>query len=317
MIFYESMKSSISVCIPTYKRIKFLKEALYSVMEQTLQPLEIVIGDDSPDDQTENLVLDIQKECSIPIVYTRHFPALGQAANVNFVYDKARGDKIVLLHDDDLLLPNALEDLNSCWDLHPDLVAAYGSQYIISEDGIINQQRSLKLNQMFFRTSDRAGLQKSALASAILHQFPNDCFMVLASAAKDIKYRSYQEIGNGGDFDFGMRLSLKYPNFFFLDKYIAKYRLSKIAVSRNTDSAAQSFYVVLNTDVSEELAWAKEHELKRVAPVAINQLINGGKRQQALDIYFSEHHPLSKRLSLGGVRRLIKAFLPLSLARLV
>ena len=141
MIFYESMKSSISVCIPTYKRIKFLKEALYSVMEQTLQPLEIVIGDDSPDDQTENLVLDIQKECSIPIVYTRHSPALGQAANVNFVYDKARGDKIVLLHDDDLLLPNALEDLNSCWDLHPDLVAAYGSQYIISEDGIINQQR--------------------------------------------------------------------------------------------------------------------------------------------------------------------------------
>jgi len=286
-------------------------------MEQTLQPLEIVIGDDSPDEQTENLVLDIQKECSIPIVYTRHSPSLGQAANVNFVYDKARGDKIVLLHDDDLLLPNALEDLNSCWDLHPDLVAAYGSQYIISEDGIINQQRSLKLNQMFFRTSDRAGLQGSALASAILHQFPNDCFMVLASAAKDIKYRSYQEIGNGGDFDFGVRLSLKYPNFFFLDRYTAKYRLSKMAVSRNTDSAAQSFYIVLNLDVSEELIWAKEHELKRVAPVAINQLINLGKRQQALDIYFGKYHPLSKKFSLGGLRRLIKAFLPLSLARLV
>jgi hypothetical protein len=88
-------------------------------------------------------------------------------------------------------------------------------------------------------------------------------------------------------------------------------------VSRNTDSAAQSFYIVLNLDVSEELIWAKEHELKRVAPVAINQLINLGKRQQALDIYFSRYHPLSKKISLGGLRRLLKAFLPLSLARLI
>ncbi|MFN5857425.1 MAG: glycosyltransferase family 2 protein, partial [Pseudanabaenaceae cyanobacterium] len=143
------MKSSISVCIPTYQRPKFLQEALYSVFEQTLQPIEIVIGDDSYDNTTENLVLDIKKECKIPISYTRHSPSLGQAGNINFIYEIAKGDKIVLLHDDDLLLPNSLEDLNSCWNLHPNLVAAYGKQYFISEEGTIDQNLSSKLNQYY------------------------------------------------------------------------------------------------------------------------------------------------------------------------
>ncbi|PZO39234.1 MAG: hypothetical protein DCF19_14810 [Pseudanabaena frigida] len=313
------MQPSISVGIPTYKRSKLFREALYSVIEQTLQPVEIIIGDDSPDDITENLVLDIKKECKIPIFYFRHSPSLGQSENVNFLYETAKGDKIVLLHDDDLLLPNALEDLNSCWDLHPDLVASYGKQYIVSEDGAIDMEHSSDLNQMFFRTSDRAGLQNSSVESAILHQFPNDCFMILASAAKAIKWRSYEEVGDAGDFDFGLRLSLEYPNFFFLDKYTAKYRLSSVSISKsdNRRAASESFNIILNTTLPESVSWAKEHELMREAPIAIIELISLGKRKQALDIYFSKYHPLSRRMSLGGVRRLLKALLPTSIGKLI
>ena len=313
------MKSFISVCIPTYKRPKLLKEALYSILDQTLHPDEIVIGDDSPDDITESLVLDIKKDCKVPIYYTRHTPSLGQSENVNFLYEMAKGDKIVLLHDDDLLLPNALEDLNNCWNLHPNLVAAYGKQYVISEDGTVDMDHSSRLNQMFFRTEDRAGLQKSSVEAAVLHQFPNDCFMILASAAKAIKWSSYEEVGDAGDFDFGLRLSLAYSNFFFLDKYTAKYRLSDVSISKSDGrrAASQSFDIILNTDFPEDLSWAKEYELKREAPIAIIELINLGKRKQALDIYFGKYHSLSKRLSLGGIRRLLKIFLPRSLGKLI
>ena len=313
------MKPSISVCIPTYQRPHLLKEAIYSVIEQTLQPIEIVIGDDSRDDITENMVLDIEKECKIPIIYNRHSPSLGQAKNINYIYEIAKGNKIVLLHDDDLLLPNALADLNNCWDLHPNLVAAYGNQYIISEEGEIDIEHSASLNKMFFRTEDRAGLQKSSIEASILHQFPNDCFMILASAAKSIKWRSYEEVGNGGEFDFSLRLGCAYSNFFFLNKYTAKYRLSSVSMSKssNDDAAAQSFNIILNTNVLEELSWAKDYELKREAPIAIAQLTNLGKRKEALDIYFSKYHPLSRRLSLGGIRRLLKAFLPISIGKLI
>jgi hypothetical protein len=136
--------------------------------------------------------------------------------------------------------------------------------------------------------------------------------MILATAAKAIKWRSYEEVGNGGEFDFSLRLAIKYQSFFFLDKYTAKYRLCEFSMTRNLndDAASQSFNIILHTDFPDYLSSAKDYELKREAPIAIIQLINSGKKKQALDIYFSKYHPLSKRLSLGGFRRLLKAVLP-------
>jgi glycosyltransferase involved in cell wall biosynthesis len=315
----SNRKSAISVCIPTYQRPKFLEEAIHSVCAQTLLPIEILIGDDSLDNLTENLIVEIEKKCTAFVRYVHNSPPLGQAENVNLLYKMAGGDKIVLLHDDDLLLPNALEDLNNCWNLYPNLVAAYGKQYIISEDGVIDMKDSFNLNQLFFRTSDRAGLQNSSLEAALLHQFPNDCYMVLASAAKEIKWRSPEEVGTAVDFDFGLQLGFKYSNFFFLDKFTAKYRLTKASVSQNPydNAAAKSFNIILNTSFPENLSWAKEYELKREAPIAMAQLINLGEKKLALDIYFSKYHPLSKRLSLGGIRRFIKALIPRSIGRLI
>jgi hypothetical protein len=143
--------------------------------------------------------------------------------------------------------------------------------------------------------------------------------MILASAAKAIKWRSYEEVGNGGEFDFSLRLAFEYSNFFFLDKYTAKYRLSQVSISSNIndDSTAQSFNIILNTDFPEELSWAKEYELKREASTAIIQLINVGKKKQSLDIYFSQYYPLFKRLSLGGIRRLMKVLLPRSIEKFI
>ena len=83
----------------------------------------------------------------------------------------------------------------------------------------------------------------------------------------------------------------------------------------NDDSTSQSFDIILNTDFPEELSWAKEYELKREASTAIIQLINVGKKKQALDIYFSQYYPLSRRFSLGGIRRLMKLFLPSVIAK--
>jgi hypothetical protein len=47
------------------------------------------------------------------------------------------------------------------------------------------------------------------------------------------------------------------------------------------------------------------------------ELINMGKKKQAIDIYFSQYYPLSKKFSLGGIRRLMKLFLPPEIAKLI
>ncbi len=51
----------VSVIIPTYHRPYLLKETIDSVLAQTVRPYEILIGDDSKNDETADLV---QKEIS-------------------------------------------------------------------------------------------------------------------------------------------------------------------------------------------------------------------------------------------------------------
>ena len=43
---------TVSVCIPTYNQEKFIEQAVRSAYNQTFKPVEIVVSDDSSNDNT-------------------------------------------------------------------------------------------------------------------------------------------------------------------------------------------------------------------------------------------------------------------------
>ncbi len=91
---------TVSVIIPTYHRPKLLKETIESVWAQTMRPDEILIGDDSKNDQTEKLVMaELIPKSPVPIRYFHHQPSLKEVRNVDFQYLHAQGDLILHLHD--------------------------------------------------------------------------------------------------------------------------------------------------------------------------------------------------------------------------
>jgi hypothetical protein len=213
-----------------------------------------------------------------------------------------------LLHDDDLLLPNAVEALLSCWDHHPDLTAAYGKQYVISHDGQVDLAGSEQMNRYYLRTADRVGVQQRPWEVGFLQQLPNNGFMVTAEAARAIPWRSAEEVGFGGEFDFGLRLSLAYRTFYFLDEYTSKYRKTRgrsISGSNKDDAALQSYRIVVAAKLPEEAEYMRPRKLSSFSPQAMMQAIRHGKRKEAWNIYFSKNHNWRKRFSLGGVRRLL------------
>jgi len=53
------MNHKVSIIIPTYKRPDLIKRAIRSILNQTYQDFEIVIIDDSPDDETEKVVKNL------------------------------------------------------------------------------------------------------------------------------------------------------------------------------------------------------------------------------------------------------------------
>ncbi|WP_373056963.1 glycosyltransferase family 2 protein [Zunongwangia sp. H14] len=297
----------ITVCIPTYNRPDLLKEAMDSCLSQTFLPFEILIGDDSTNNETRELVETYKDASAIDIGYFKNEPPLGQAANVNGLFKNASGEKIVLLHDDDLLMETALEKMMKCFQSDNTIQAVYGKQYIIDERGVVNKKHSEELNTYYFRTAYYSTNKLSPLEAGMVQQFPNDCYMVDRTVIEKINYRSKTEIGHAGDFDFGFRLGVSGINLHFINAYTAKYRITESSIARNrTDSGYQAFRIIQQAGIT---ANSKKTDpvnliLKRKAPVAILQAVEKGKRREALNIYFSKWHR-NKILTLGGIRRLI------------
>jgi GT2 family glycosyltransferase len=298
----------ISICIITCDRTVLLKQAIDSCTAQTLLPGEIVIGDDSKSDETEAMIKILSTQTEIPIAYKRNTPRLGQNGNVNSVFLRASGTHLVLLHDDDTLTPNALEDLFTCWNAHADLTAAYGKQYVMSHDGIRDSEASVSLNNLYYRSPLNAGLQPHPWMVGLTQQFPNDGYMILASAAKETLWRSREEFGYGAEFEFGLRLGLRYSKFYFLDAYTANYRLTQgtsITHSSSDDASLQAYRIVRSVELPPEAEALRSKRLKDLAPLATLQAVRQGMKQEAWAIYYSANFSWRKRLTLGGIRTLL------------
>ena len=88
----------VSVVIPTYKREENLKRALESVSNQSYDNIEIIIVDDSPDMKPQEFF----KGYNFGIRYIHNKIRRGAPAARNQGVDKATGDFIAFLDDDDI-----------------------------------------------------------------------------------------------------------------------------------------------------------------------------------------------------------------------
>lgn len=89
----------ISICIPAYNRVIYLKRLLDSILLQSYRHFEVVITDDSPG----NEVYDLAHSHSLApfIRYFKNEITLGTPENWNESMRKSAGEWIKLMHDDD------------------------------------------------------------------------------------------------------------------------------------------------------------------------------------------------------------------------
>jgi glycosyltransferase involved in cell wall biosynthesis len=86
----------ISICIPTYRRPALLRIAVSSALAQTYPDIEVIVGDDSPDGLSAEVVEALRATAVRPIRYEHNKPGLGQNENVNRLFSLARGDRLIL-----------------------------------------------------------------------------------------------------------------------------------------------------------------------------------------------------------------------------
>jgi len=305
---------TVSFCIPTHGRTRLLLEALESGLAQTRPPDEIVVSDDLGSEETRALVETFARRASFPVRYAHCTTGQSLAENINNCLREAACDLILLLHDDDLLLPRAVEVLARTFEENQTVVGAFGKQMFITDAGEELPGKSEGTNRDYLRDAAHAGLQPDAILSGIWQQFPNDGYMVKASVAREVRHKP--EYGAASEVDFGIRMGER-GMFYFVDEYTAKYRLTAQSIGRGAgakkdDCAYHTMHILLRLlETYPRYETEIVAKLRHDAPMGIPMAINKGKLNEAIDWYFSSYHR-HRILTPGGIRRglwLAKAWL--------
>lgn len=106
--FHLSEIPKISIILPIYNKEKYILRVLRSIQNQSMKDLEIIFVDDFSIDLSKNIIKNYQKEDE-RIILIEHDKNEGTLISRNDGALKAKGEYIMFVDPDDLLLPNVLD----------------------------------------------------------------------------------------------------------------------------------------------------------------------------------------------------------------
>lgn len=111
--------TKVSVLMPIYNtNTLYLKAAVESVLNQTFSDFELLILNDSPDNQELKKIIGSYDDKRI--FYMENTCNIGISASRNKLLKAARGQYVAIMDHDDISLPGRLEKQALYLDLHPD-----------------------------------------------------------------------------------------------------------------------------------------------------------------------------------------------------
>jgi len=224
----KSSYSLVSICIPTFNRINFLKEAIQSAQNQTYQNIEIIISDNSQDDITRNYIKTVDDK---RIRYYKNSKNIGSFANLKKVASLAKGKYIKFLLDDDILKPTCVEKMLKAFEAHPKIGIVMAPLEIIDKNGLISQPKFYifrKMKYLYKYRNQDSYIKKEEIMNDFLTTTYPCCvptgIMFRKSLFDDVggfdkKYRYI------GDLDLCMNLATK-MDFYYINEFLASWRYS-------------------------------------------------------------------------------------------
>ena len=105
--YHENPK--VSVIVPVYKVDKYLTQCLNSIVNQTMEELEIIIVDEGDQDRCREIIDFFEK--NDPRIVAPHQKNGGDGASCNLGMDMARGEYIAIVESDDYIEPEMYEEM--------------------------------------------------------------------------------------------------------------------------------------------------------------------------------------------------------------
>lgn len=130
------MTFPLTVALLTYNRSDYLRESLSAVLNQSYRNFELLVLDNGSTDDTPQTVLGFSDP---RIRYIRNAPGGSPNFNALSAIWIARGERLLITHDDDIMEADMLERQMALIAARPDLTAVWTNKSIIDEKGVVVQ----------------------------------------------------------------------------------------------------------------------------------------------------------------------------------
>ena len=254
MIFKQNQPLVSIICL-CYNHENFVVESLNSVMNQSYENIELIIADDCSTDDSEKTIKNWLEDHP-NINFISNESNLGNTKTFNKALQVAKGDYIIDLAADDILLSNCVETqvnifLNS---KQKKLAIVYGNAEVISEN-------KNHIRYYYKVDTTRKALIKPASGDIYLSMLNQSSMICSVSSMikRDVleKLNGYDENLTYEDLDLWIRISRNY-NFEFIDAILVQKREVENSLvnqfykkfSRRTRKINHSSYLVIKKAIT-------------------------------------------------------------------
>lgn len=224
-----------SVVMAVYNGEETLKEAIDSILNQTLKEFEFIIINDASNDKTESI---IQSYNDTRIIYIKNDENKFLGPSLNEGIKIAKGKYIVRMDADDICYPNRLE-------------LQYEFMQENSSIGIAGSWADifgLSSGELIYETNDFEIKKKLLYECHILH--PS---IIIRKSLIDNNQLLYDPVlQHSEDYDLFVR-AFKHTKFANINRKLIKYRNTVTSETRETDSFRNKFYNQTKKDLFEML----------------------------------------------------------------
>lgn len=113
---FLSNNIKVSLIIPTRERAETLKYTIQTALNQQLEEYEVIVSDNFSQDNTKEVVESFNDS---RLKYINTSKRVSMTENFEFGVSHAKGEYIVIIGDDDGVMPNAIDKLGILIDTHP------------------------------------------------------------------------------------------------------------------------------------------------------------------------------------------------------
>lgn len=127
----------ISIVLPVYNGLRYLDSSIASILNQTAQNYEVLICDDASTDGSLSYLKNIESQnFNVKILYNEKNQGLFKT--LNKLIKACQAPLIHLWAQDDIMMPNCLEECIDFHNLYPDVTMSYHGVEYMDENGRIN-----------------------------------------------------------------------------------------------------------------------------------------------------------------------------------